>query len=145
MSEQRYYTLHPEVAGQLGEGTKFVQTNGVATVTDVHYVFYGWGGDEVIKSHPYFLFTVGLSELIQRRGLSGISFEPVRTSKSEFFLDMYGPVELPCFVGSRIHGTAGIDDFGLDKYKLVASSRAIELIAPYCRESISRICPWTPT
>lgn len=68
-----YYTVEPEVAGELGPGTVFDRSTRPVTVTQLEYVFTNRLGDPIVESTPCFLVTEGLAERMQHSGLTGFA------------------------------------------------------------------------
>jgi hypothetical protein len=126
----RFYRLDPEVAGGWGPNTEFTRTPGEPVVVHrFHYQFDGWLGDELLESSPCFIVTQRLAEELQKHRLSGYELKAVEISTSEQFHELYPDRELPVFAWLYITGTAGIDDFGIDREgRLVVSEKAIGVL-----------------
>jgi hypothetical protein len=58
-------------------------------VRKLHYVFDGWGGDALLESFPCFIVTVEARRKLQSNRLTGIRFDEVEVTTSEFFQDRY--------------------------------------------------------
>jgi hypothetical protein len=127
----RYYFIEPEVAGGLGPQTVMEEGPNRPTVTDLHYVFDGWLGDEIVESTPCFIVTGRLADNIRDNGLTGTSTATVRIGRSETFDELYADRGLPEFVWLKVGGERNTDDFFVaDDGRLVISERALRVIAP---------------
>ena len=133
-----FVILEPEVAGGWGPSSVVVRTPGRPVLIEkLHYRFDGWLGDELLESTPCFIATRRLVDEVQNAGLSGVDADAVEISKSSLFRELHPTTELPPFVWLRVHGEAGVDDFGLthDLF-LVVSSRAYAVIEKYVAHAI---------
>src|SRR4051812_26590492 len=132
-----FYKLSPEVAGGFGPNTIMDSTSHPPLVTRLHYRFDGWLGDELLEFFASFIVTENLQRLIQRTNPSGCSFEPVETSRSEQFEELFPGRELPPFVWLKVNGKASRDDFGIDaNNSLVVSERMLQVL----RQGVLSFC-----
>ncbi|WP_080270387.1 hypothetical protein N027_23490 [Pseudomonas syringae USA007] len=127
-----YYYIEPEVAGGLGEQTIMDINCWPPKVSKLEYRFEGWLGDELLEMFPCFICTYALANALSTCKLSGMSFGPVITSKSEDFLELYPNTSLPDFYWLQVHGAAGADDFGIaQNNRLVISDSVMNIIKKF--------------
>lgn len=121
-----FWTLEPEVAGELGEGTVLDRSVHPPKVSKLEYRFTGWLGDELLETFPCYIVTDRLgAELLSAR-LTGFELDAVSVVASLEFSDLYPGRRLPTFRWLKVSGTAGVDDFGLsDSHSLVVSDGAL--------------------
>lgn len=125
----KYYQIEPEVAGGIGEHSVIDRSSGKMVVRKLHYYFDGWGGDVLLESCPCFIVTEAAKKTLQSIGATGIKFDKVEVTTSEFFQDRYPNRQLPKFVWLQIDGRPGQDDFGISQdLNLVVSERALEAL-----------------
>ncbi|WP_245614512.1 hypothetical protein [Actinokineospora inagensis] len=80
----------------------------------VEYAFHDWLGDELITSHPVFLVTTALAEVLAASKLTGFELRDASTTLADEGEDWISDVStLPAFRWLVITGTAGDEDFGL--------------------------------
>jgi hypothetical protein len=125
-----YYFVEPEVAGGWGPNTVATRQVGRPTlVTQLHYVFDGWLGDELLESTPCFIATERLARTLSDAKLTGFLVGDVEVSRSSQFLELHGDVGLPNFVWLKIDGKPGSDDLGIGgDMRLVVSQTALDLL-----------------
>ena len=125
-----YYFVEPEVAGGWGPNTVATRQAGRPTlVTQLHYVFDGWLGDELLESTPCFIATETLARALSSAKLTGFLVGDVELTCSSQFVELHGDVGLPDFVWLKIDGRPGSDDFGIaGDMRLVVSQAALELL-----------------
>jgi hypothetical protein len=154
-----YYIVEPEVAGGWGEATVADRSVNPPLVSKLEYEFHGWLGDDLLRTTPCYIVTERLAIALERSGMTGFSFDDVLITRSEEFEEAESfrptPRELPEFRWLKIHGLAGLDDFGIDNtlrqrektailrrrgpaapswtghYRLVVSERALELLRQF--------------
>jgi len=137
-----FFVLAPEVPGGLGEGSIILTINGKTVVQKLNYEFFGLPEDELIKSYPCFLFSERLASAIAAKSLTGISFEVTQISRSMEFDELHPNAELPCYLWGKVNGIAGVNDFGISQGRLIVSSVALAVLAPYCPDGMTRVKPW---
>lgn len=126
-----FFYLEPEVAGGIGPNTELHRDGGKLVVTRLNYQFDGWLGDALLESTPCFIVTDDARQLIDRAGLTGITFSDVEVTRSGLFTDLYGEKTLPRFWWMIVKGEPEIDDFGMAAdMRLVASERALATLRP---------------
>lgn len=98
-----YYIIEPEVAGEIGENTKYenydeiVKNGAKPIISHLHFVFEGWLGDELLEVTPCFLVSERIKKAIETYGISGCVFTEVEVSFSDVFLELYPDREMPVF------------------------------------------------
>lgn len=95
----KYYLLQPEVAGEIGDGSKFVYEDGkIKEVLFLEYNFMGWQGDELLTTTPCFIVTECLQKDILSNGLTGVTLKNIAMTFSDEFYEICGELEVPKFV-----------------------------------------------
>jgi hypothetical protein len=126
---ERFFSLEPEVAGGWGDRTVADTSVHPPVVSQLHYEFQGWLGDELVESFPCYLVTEALGVAISQAGLSGFSLASVETTCSSEFAELQPSTKLPPFQWLKIMGAAGQSDFGLSSdHMLVVSERTLRVI-----------------
>ena len=127
----KYYHIHPEVAGYFGEHAVIDRSSGRMVVQRLHYEFETWPRDGLLTSCPSFIASERLAHEIERARLTGVTFDEVEITVSDIFRELHPEPRppLPRFVWLRVHGKAGVDDFGIFSFAyLIVSERALELL-----------------
>ena len=129
----RYFVLSPEVAAMgLGEHTVMDRSTHPPKVSHLHFDFDVWLGDDLIEAFPCFVVTTQLADEMRKHTFSGYELKAVEISTSDMFRDfqnLHPDRELPEFVWLDITGTAGTDDFGVNKEgRLVVSEDAFAVL-----------------
>lgn len=124
-----YYTLSPEVAGELGANTVVDATVRPPVYERLHYEFVNWLGDELLEAIAAFIVTERVAERLYRAGLSGFRIAEVEVSLSPTGEELMNFDELPSFWWLQVTGTPESDDFGIssDSY-LVVSEKALKML-----------------
>lgn len=136
-----FFTLEPEVAGNLGPGTVMDTTTHPPTVERLNYEFEGWLGDELVESFPCYLVSDHLRRLIEAARPTGCAFADAEITTSDEFAERHPDIVLPRFTWLRVTGRAGRDDFGLSAgHRLVVSARLLEAM----RQSALEHCDVEP-
>lgn len=94
------YLLEPEVAGEIGEKTTFLDDtyqNGVKKISNLHYELEGWLGDELLESTPCFIITENFANSIRNSELNGYFLKEVEITVSDLFKELYPNKPLPNF------------------------------------------------
>ena len=126
-----YYTIEPEVAGELGEGTIMDASVHPPLVSAVHYVITDWLGDDIIESFPCYLVTPRLATALEPSGLTGFRLDAARVTLSEQAADL-GTTQAPEFRWLIITGRPADDDFGiLANGQAVVSEAALQALRSY--------------
>ncbi len=118
-----YYLIKPEVPAGIGEESIIERIQGQPLkILNLHLVFDGWHGSDLMKTSPVFYITEKLYNKLIECSFSGIEgFEKAKVDKSDNFLELYPELELPDFYWMKINGTPKKSDFGLEALKLVVS------------------------
>jgi hypothetical protein len=125
----RYFSVEPEVAGELGERSKIRHVDGRVQVDRLHYEFHGWLGDCLIESTPCFIITKEAEHVLRVASATGARFDVVEISRSEEFDKLQPDCELPAFSWLIVDGRVAEDDFGLSPgLVLVISERVLHLL-----------------
>ncbi len=131
----KYFALKAESAGDFGINTKFAKPpSKPPQVQHLHYVLDVWPVDELLGTAGVYIVSESMGKRLQSLTIpvSGVSFEAVEVTTSERFnswhsdsaLSTYEDISLlPRYVWLNVNGKAGIDDFGIDKERLVVSIR----------------------
>ena len=131
---KKFFLVSPEVAGHLHENTILDPSTRPIIISQLHYVFDDWLGDDLLGSMSYFIVTENLAKAISVSSLSGVKVETCKVSLSEEFLEKYPAKKLPPFKWLKIVGKAEVDDFGLtdDNYKdLVLSEFVLKILKQF--------------
>lgn len=130
-----FFALKPEVPGALGERTELIQRPGTYPIVKrLHYEFsYGTLGNDLITSHPAFLVTAALAEVLDRSGLSGFAISSdVEVTVDEQVWLFEPDWQPPPVRWLQVTGLAGFDDFGLTPSALlVVSSTALSVLRQF--------------
>lgn len=125
----KFYTLDPEVAGELGKNTVMDTSVHPPAVSKLHYELDAWLGDDLIQCFPCYLVTDRLKQKIESTSLTGAAFAPVEFGMSSNFKERHPSKAVPGFAWLKITGCAGKDDFGVEAdARLVVSERTLKLI-----------------
>ena len=126
----KYYKIHPEVPGSLGERTKYDKRKTPWKLLDLHVVFDGWLGGDLLKISNCYLVTERLKNDLEKAKITGIeSFINFELVISDTFKNLYPNRTLPLIDQLVINGKAGVDDiFLVDYYKLIISERMVEIL-----------------
>ncbi len=128
----KYYSLEPEVAGGLGDGTVMDSSVHPPHIEKLQYVFDGWPQDGLITSFPCFLVIKELGLELYHKHCSGFHLESLDVSTSDQFSDLYEGKVLPDFFWLKVNGVPAVDDFFIDEeLRLVVSEKALEIIKLY--------------
>jgi len=128
------FRVRPAVAGGLGEHTIMDTSQHPLVVERLHYVFAGWGGDDLVESFPCFLVTARLATSIDAQRLTGVRFAEVEVSIDPQLAEMEPSMvdRFPPWRWLQPIGCATVDDFWVDdKAQLYVSSRARELLSAF--------------
>ena len=124
-----FFTLDPEVAGELGPSTEMDASVHPPRVTKLHYIIDAWLGDDLVQSFPCYLATEELRNRLEALNASGGKFAPAIVTVSEDFEELNPGVTVPRFHWLLVDGVAGQSDFGLTyDSRLVASERVIRVM-----------------
>jgi hypothetical protein len=122
------YSLDPQVAGELGEGSVLDTTVHPPVVTEVDYVLDQPEADELIQSFPVFLVSSGLADRFQSAGLTGFTLEEATTRPSFEYLSAFGQAPHREYRWLRVHGTEQDDCWIDSSAMLCVSDRMMEIL-----------------
>lgn len=101
----------------------------LAIVYSLEYRFDGWLGNCILETFPCLIIVEDAKKSIEKECLSGVVFEDVFITRSEFFEEIYPRRELPKFYWAKITGRAGVNDFGLSNdFRLVVSQKGLDVL-----------------
>ena len=123
------YFIEPEVSGQLGDNTNMDVSTHPPKVEYLHFVFYGWLGDDLIECFPVFLITEKLKNALVVSELSGYEIKDCEIEESDEF-KLLQNVILPNFFWLSITGNEN-DDFSITSKKLKISDNAFSFLSQY--------------
>ncbi|AXM98958.1 hypothetical protein DVB73_04030 [Pseudomonas plecoglossicida] len=124
-----FYYVEPEVAGGLGDGAVMDTAVNPPLVSELEYEFSGWLGDELLESFPCFVVTKNLAAALMRYQFTGFVLDAVVVTKTEEFNIIHPSTILPGFHWLKVHGVAGVSDFGIAQdCRLVVSEVALGVI-----------------
>ena len=124
------YVVEPEVSGQLGERTILDNSIHPPIVSHLHFIFYGWLGDDLIGCFPVFLITEKLKELIVIHDLTGYQIKECEVEVSDEFILLQPGVDLPKFYWFQVNGK-GSADFNIARNQLLISNRAYTFLEQF--------------
>jgi len=131
---EKFYSLEPEVAGELGQKTKLDSTVHPPLAQKLHFTFTGWLGDELLECFPCYIVTEALMLEINKIQPSptGYLLDDVVIEISEQFKDIYPNKTLPPFKWLKVTGEAGKDDFGISSNNLlIVSERILNILKTF--------------
>ena len=124
------YFIEPEVAGQLGEKTILDTSTHPPIVKYLHFIFYGWLGDDIIECFPVFLITEKLKLKLDEINLTGYRINECEIEVSEEFKLLQSNTILPVFYWLEVIG-GDKDDFEILKNKLKVSDTAYSILKQF--------------
>ena len=125
----KYYRIKPDVAGGVAEGTIVDRISYPPIISNLHFQFADWFGDDIVTGFPVFLVTQKLANLLNINYLKGFEIANCTISTYEIFDDLHPEgLELPPFFWLKIHGTPPDDFFLLDGKRLCVSQKALEIL-----------------
>lgn len=129
----KFYKISPEVPGALGEKTQFDKSMIPWKIIHLHTIFDGWLGSDLMNVSPCFFCTSELKNEILSQKLTGIrKFDPVETSLSDMFKELYPNQSLPEFFMLTLNGQPFKNDFGkTEKSKLIVSQTALDILQKF--------------
>ncbi|WP_207516010.1 hypothetical protein [Longitalea luteola] len=127
------YLIEPEVSGQLGDNTIMNASLHPPKVERLHFVFYGWLGDDLIECFPIFLITEKLKNGLVVTKLTGYEIKDCQIEESDEF-KLLQNVTLPRFFWFLVTGNEK-DDFSISNKKLKVSDNAFSILNQYNLEN----------
>lgn len=121
----KYFLIKLEVPAGIGKNSILERIPGQALkAVKLHLVIEDWLGSDLMKTSSVFYVTEKSKKRLVNSNLTGIEgFEEMEVSKSENFLELYPNKKLPRFLWFKINGEPRVDDFGVEKGKLIVSDR----------------------
>jgi len=147
------FLLHPEVAGEWGDGTEVTNreelqsgASKVPAISKLEYAFDGWLGDELLESFPCFIVTDSLANDLAAAKLVGLEFGEVKVSKTDTFKELYPRKKLPVFKrllpkgkvvlsGEKVKTWSGKDLSLTESAELVVSAAALAVLKKHQLEN----------
>lgn len=123
------YFIEPEVSGQLGENTIIDSSIHPPKVELLHFVFYGWLGDDLIECFPVFLISDNLKNGLSATSLTGLEIRECEIEESDEF-KLLQNVTIPQFHWFYITGNES-DDFCISDKRLKVSDKAFLVLNQY--------------
>lgn len=123
------YFIEPEVSGQLGDKTIIDSSRHPPKVDLLHFVFYGWLGDDLIECFPVFLISDNLKNGLSATSLTGFEIRECKIEESDEFKLLHN-VTLPKFFWLSVTGKEN-DDFCISNKKLKVSDKAFMILKQY--------------
>jgi hypothetical protein len=137
--------IEPEVAGEIGKNTVYYNYNAIINdnekpiITQLHFVFDGWLGDELLEVTPCFLVSERLKNEMEMAKFSGCIFEEIEISYSNEFVELYSDREVPNFyrlipqknivVENECYSCKDMDDFMIStKSYLIISEKVKDFL-----------------
>jgi hypothetical protein len=129
MTSDYFWSLEPEVAGELGDGSVLDTSVYPPVVMKLQYRLSGWLGDDLLESFPCYIVTERVAKELQSASFTGFQLDEVDLVMSDEFNEKYPGCQLPQFRWLKVIGKAGVDDFGLSgEHKLVVSDRVLRAV-----------------
>ena len=125
------FILKPEVAGQLGANTIIDTTTMPPIVSNLHYEFDGWLGDDLLESYPCFICTELLMHRLNKNKFTGCKFDTCEVSKSEIFNQIYQSKELPVFYWLKVIGSPKDDFYMNGNGDMIVSERVLSILKDF--------------
>ena len=117
-----HFRLDPQVAGELGEGTRLDGHSHPPTVDKVDYVLDGPDTDDLVQSFPVFLVTIRLGRVLLAADLTGFSLAEASVRPGDGYTDAFGEAPHRRFSWLQVRGVASQDDCWLDSTHLLCVS-----------------------
>jgi hypothetical protein len=129
----KYFQVHPEVPGELGENTAMDASVHPPIVTHLHFVFTDWLGDCLITAFPCFLISQEALQELEKLPLTGYSTDTAEIEEGEHFDELFRVTDpdarLPRFLWLKVSGSPRRDDFALSgNGDLIVSDRALDAL-----------------
>ena len=125
----KYFTIEPEVSGELGSLTEMDTSIHPPVVSRLEYRVCGWLGDALLECFPCFIGTVALIDDLVALNCNGFDVAEMLVTESEELRELQPNLDLPEFRWIQVTGTACRNDFGLDiSHQLVVSERVLSAL-----------------
>ena len=127
-----YYKIKPDVAGGLAGNTIVNNTQYPPVVSNLHYEFDDWFGDDLLTSFPCFIISENLYYELSKSNLTGFEIDNCLISISGIFEDLHPEgLDLPKFYWLKV-GENPDNDFWLFEHKrLCVSENALNLLKKF--------------
>jgi hypothetical protein len=122
------YILEPEVSGELGEKTIIDNSVHPPVIYNLHFIFKGWLGDDIIECFPVYLVSENLGEALLNSNLSGFELEMCLIDSSEEMEFLQPNVKLQVFLWLKVTYDIGYDFFIDRDNKLSVSEKAYSVL-----------------
>ena len=126
-----FYRLRPEVPGGLGTRTQLDPATHPPTVTQLHFEFAGWDGDDLVESFPCYLISESLASALQVANLDGFGCKEVEVTLAPQFVAFFPEAasSLPQWVWLVPTGAPWHSDVWLDeRAQLHGSDKFIDIV-----------------
>lgn len=124
-----YYYIEPDVPGGIGKGSKVDSSTHPPTVSELHFYFDGWSGDDLVTTFPCYAITERFKNQLSESNFTGFEIDSLKISKSEIFNEIFPGRNLPNFYWLKINGKCGYDDLGIAKdHRLVISEKVKKIL-----------------
>lgn len=132
----KFYNLKCEVPGSLGAQTVFDKSVTPWIIKDLHIVFEGWLGGEILTVSSCLLVTDSLRKFLSFDFSGIIKYEHFHLDESENFRILQPEVKLPKFSRMIVGSNSFMDDFALTRFnglynQLVISEKAKEALQAF--------------
>ena len=132
----RFFELEPEMPGDLGPSTTGDLISRPPKIKNLEFEFNVWPDDCLVEAIGTYIVIDTLRDKLILLNPTGVTFDRVKISKSEFFREFYRHLypnrKLPAFSWLKITGQGGKDDFGLSpRGNLIVSLRVLELLKEF--------------
>lgn len=122
------YSLDPQVAGELGEGSVLDTTVHPPVVTKVDYLLDQPETDDLIQAFPVYLVSSELADRFQAAAMSGFALAEATVRPSPDCLAVFGDAPPREYRWLQVHGGEG-DDCWIDQsLMLCVSDRMMEIL-----------------
>lgn len=124
----QYYIIDPDVPGRLDDET--IKAFHSGQPAHIRYIFECWPASDIVQSDPVFAVSETLATELLEANLTGFTLKPCESRKGEQFdIASPGSDRLPVYVWLDVHGSAGIDDFGISEdLMLTISEKALKVL-----------------
>lgn len=126
------YILEPEVSGELGDHTIIETRVHPPIVTQLHFIFKGWLGDDLIECFPVYLISERLRQSLTETDLTGYDLENCEIEVSEEMQALHSNTKLPAFFWLKIVGKMVDSDFSMNTTnRLSISEQAYQVLSQF--------------
>jgi hypothetical protein len=122
------YSIDPQVAGELGEGTVMDSSVHPPAVSRVEFILDYPETDDLIQSFPIYLLSDELADRVVQSGLAGIRLEDVDVRPSEEFLAAFGEAPHRNYRWLQLENSEGADAWISDALELCISDRMMRIL-----------------